>query len=835
MATPPSSTYRIQLAAQHGFDGVTEVVPYLSKLGVTDVYLSPILEATPGSQHGYDVINHAKVSAELGGEERLRAAAKAVHERDMGIVVDVVPNHMAVPTPETLNPVLWSILRDGPHSPYATWLDVDLEWGQPSTDPGLGQGSPGSNLSNRGTPDPAAPWPRSQLILPILGARIDEVLDKDELVVDPTGGPDGRPVLRYYEHVVPVRAGTEDLPLPELLAVQHYRLAYWRVGNEELNYRRFFDIDTLIAIRVELPEVFGATHELTLRLVGDGIVNGLRIDHPDGLADPRGYLRRLADASGNTWVVAEKILGYEEELPTDWPCAGTTGYEAAQRIGGLFVDPAGGPALTQAFAEFTGHAAPWREVVEEARRNVLERVLASELDRLAGVAYRICQSTIRLRDHSRRGITDGLVELFSAMDVYRAYVVPGESPPEESVATLERAAAEARERRPDRAADINLLVDLALGRLGTGAQYDEFCVRFQQTSGPVSAKGVEDTACYRWFPLSSLCEVGGEPHLFGIRPEEFYEWAERRQRHWPYTLNALSTHDTKRSEDVRARLAVLSELPQEWAYAVSSWRDVAGASDDPVTEWLFWQTLVGAWPIDRDRVLSYIVKATREAKVHTSWSDQNVEYESRLNAHLRGVLANDALMASVERFVNQLHSAFVVNCLGQRAIQLLMPGVPDIYAGCETVSLRLVDPDNRTPIDMVVMDDSLTRALADVPNPWTELPAAKLRLTSLGLQMRRRHRPLVGADGAFTPIIATGKAATHVIGFMRSTRLAVLATRLPIGLQARGGWQDTSVALPSGSWKDLLTGNTFEITDNTTSVASLLERWPVALLERSGG
>jgi (1->4)-alpha-D-glucan 1-alpha-D-glucosylmutase len=824
MRSSPLSTYRIQLAAQHGFDGLSDAVPYLTKLGVSDVYLSPILQAVPGSQHGYDVIDHARVSTDLGGEEGLLAAVKVLHERDIGVVVDVVPNHMALPAPETLNPVLWSILRAGPGSPYARWLDAELHWDEGSAD---------SNLSNDGTPQPNGST--RQLILPILGARIDEVLDAGELTLDATGGPDGGPVLRYHGHVLPIRQSTETLPLEELLANQHYRLAFWRVAHEELNYRRFFDIDTLVAIRVELPEVFNATHELTSRLVTGSVISGLRIDHPDGLADPREYLRRLADATDNAWVVAEKILAYYEELPADWPCAGTTGYEAALRIGGLFIDPAGGPVLTEEFATFTGRDASWAEVVEQSRRDVLDRVLAAELDRLADVAYRLCQSNVRLRDHSRRGLTDGLAELLIAMDVYRAYVVPGEEPPQESVDTLERAAASARQRRPDRTPEIDLLVDLALGRRGRGPLHDEFCIRFQQTSGPVAAKGVEDTACYRWFPLSSLCEVGGDPDRFGVDPDEFHQWAAERQRRWPYTMNALSTHDTKRSEDVRARLAALSELPGEWTRAVSSWRAAAGSCDDPTTEWLLWQTLVGAWPIDTNRLVSYLIKAAREAKVRTSWSSPDAEYERRIDAYVGRVFASDELLASVAQFVERLHPAFVANCLGQRVIQLLTPGVLDLYAGCETVNLRLVDPDNRVPVDIDALDHLLNRALAGVPDPFADLPTAKMRLTCLGLHLRRRYPELVGAEGDITPVTTTGDAAGHLVGLMRGERLVAVATRLPFGLRTHGGWRETSISLPAGSWRELLTESTYDVDDGPLSAQSLLAHWPVALLERDRG
>jgi (1->4)-alpha-D-glucan 1-alpha-D-glucosylmutase len=824
MPACPLSTYRIQMAAQHGFDGLAEAAPYVAKLGISDAYLSPILQAIPGSQHGYDVIDHTKIDADLGGEHAFEAAVKVLNEHDIGAVVDVVPNHMAMPAPETLNPLLWSILRDGPDSPYARWIDATLQWDE---------GSLGSKGSNQGTL--RTNGQAQQLILPILGARIDEVLDAGELTLDPTGGPHAEPVLRYHGHVLPVRQGTEELPLEELLARQHYRLAFWRAAHEELNYRRFFDIDTLVAIRVELPEVFEATHELTSRLVARGVVNGLRIDHPDGLADPRGYLRRLADVTGDVWVVAEKILAHDEALPSDWACAGTTGYEAAVRIGGLFVDPAAGAALKDMFAAFTGFDVSWSEVVEQAKRDVLDHVLTAELDRLADVAYRVCQDNVRLRDHSRRGLTDGLVELLIAMDVYRAYVVPGEDPPPESVNTLERAAASAQQRRPDLITEIDLLVEMALGRLGRGLLHDEFCVRFQQTSGPVAAKGVEDTACYRWFPLTSLCEVGGEPDRFGTSAEEFHQWAAERHRHWPHTMNALSTHDTKRSEDVRARLAVLSELPSEWWRAVSGWRDAVGSFGDPVTEWLLWQTLVGAWPIDANRLMSYLVKATREAKVRTSWSNPDTEFERRLDSYVGRVFADEVLLTAVARFVDRLHQPFVVNCLGQRAIQLLTPGAPDIYAGCETVNLRLVDPDNRVLIDTNELDRLLDAALISVPDPWTDLPGAKLRLTSLGLRLRRRYPEVVGAEGGVTSVDAAGSAAGHVVGLARGDRLAVVATRLSVALTAVGGWRETSISLPTGTWRELLTESIYHVDDGHLSAQLLLTGWPVALLERVGG
>ncbi len=528
----PTGTYRLQLRPEFGFDEAAAVLPYLHDLGVSHVYLSPVLQAAPGSTHGYDVVDHSHLNEELGGAEGFRRLSDAAGSLGMGVVVDVVPNHMAVPTPASLNAALWSVLRTGPASPYSRWFDV--EW---------------------------AAQERA-LLMPVLGRRIGEVVADGEITLDRTGGPGGQPVLRYFDHVFPVRPGTEDLPLPELLDRQFYRLAHWRVGDEELNYRRFFDIDTLAGVRVEDEQVFAETHAVLLALVAEGRVHGLRIDHPDGLADPRGYLRRLADATGGAWVVVEKILEGGEPLPVDWACAGTTGYDALLQIGGVLTDPAGAAPLTELYTQLTGESADFGAVVDDAKRFVVEHGLHAEVARLVEVAAAICHDHLELRDHTRRGIRESLVELLVAMPVYRAYVVPGEPAPDEARRTLAAAAEVATGHlAEDRLGTLGLVVQLALGGLGRGPHRDEFVVRFQQTCGPVMAKGVEDTAFYRWLRLTSLNEVGGDPGHLGVEPADLHAWCARQQADWPTAMTTLSTHDTKRSEDVRARLAVLSELP----------------------------------------------------------------------------------------------------------------------------------------------------------------------------------------------------------------------------------------------------------------------------------
>ena len=809
--TPPSSTYRVQLTPGRGFAALAGRADYLHRLGVGVTYLSPILQATPGSTHGYDVVDHGHVNYELGGEPELLRAATTLSELGIGLVVDVVPNHMALPVPEHLNAAFWSLLRDGTDSPTATWFDIDWSMHQP-------------------------------VVLPVLGQRIADCLDAGELVLERQGGPDGRPVVRYYDHVFPVRPGTEDLELEELLDRQHYQLAYWRSADDELNYRRFFDVDTLLGFRVEEPEVFDASHSLLVGLVRDGIVSGLRIDHPDGLADPRGYLRQLAAATYETWVVVEKIVEGDEDLPADWMCAGTTGYEALQRICGLFVDPSSASVLTTAFA---AHATPgdpaelpWDDVQEQARRLVLTGMLSPEVDRLAALAYEVCQAEVRLRDISRKGLFEAVVEMLAVIPVYRAYVFPGEAPPEESVAVLDEVALRATESLPLRAVEIALVRDLALGLRGRGVREDEFCLRFQQTSGPAVAKGVEDTAFYRWFPLTALNEVGGQPDRFGFTPEEFHAWAEVRQMRWPNGLTTLSTHDTKRSEDVRARIAVLSEVPDLWVESIQRWRGQGRGLTSPdgevdgATDWLMWQTLIGAWPIDAERMSAYLVKATREAKLRTSWREPNAEYEDGLATSVEGILGDPAMVAELGGLVDTLRPGFVANVLGQRAIQLLAPGVPDIYQGCETVSLTLVDPDNRVPPDDERLAVLLSRAL-DVPvDPQVDLDAAKMRLTALGLRLRREHPDLVGAEGAYEPLAFTGPRADHAVGFVRGGGLAVTATRFALRLSEARGWdQATTTTLPEGRWRDVLTGREYE-GGVALAAADLHREWPVTLMER---
>jgi (1->4)-alpha-D-glucan 1-alpha-D-glucosylmutase len=793
----PTATYRLQLTAEFGFADAEAILDYLAALGISHLYLSPVLQAVPGSTHGYDVVDHDTLSEELGGAEAFHALAKAARERGMGIVVDIVPNHMAVPTPETLNQPLWSVLRDGPASPYANWFDVDWT-----------------------VPDRA-------MLMPFLGRRIGECLDAGEIVLDTSGN---EPVVRYFDHLVPVRPGTEDLPLEQLLDRQWYRLAYWRVADEELNYRRFFDIDTLAALRVEHPDVFAQSHYLIGALVREGHISGLRVDHPDGLADPVEYLTRLQKLTGGCWVVVEKILTGEELLPEDWPCAGTTGYDALRRVGGLFVDPAGFAELVELNAVFTGDDVEFEAVAAAAKRQIVTTSLWAEVVRLGGLAADICHDDLRLRDHTRRGLEEAITELLIGCAVYRTYVVPGHPAPDAAVAVLDHAAAVAKSRLPEERHDtVDLIREFALYAPVGDRRRQEFVVRFQQTSGPVMAKGVEDTAFYRWFPLSSANEVGGEPDHAVVDPAAFHAYATTMCRAWPAAMTTLSTHDTKRGEDVRARLAVLAELPEAWARAVEDWQRAAAgyhsaAGPDPATEYLIWQTLVGAWPLTADRLVEYLHKATREAKLHTSWTAPDAEYDGAVERFARAVLAVDRLVAGIGAFVAELAPAARAVTLGQKLVQLTMPGVPDVYQGSEFATFTLVDPDNRRPVDFAGRRDRL--AALDAGEAPRDLDDEKLLITARALAVRG-DRPEAFA-GDYRELSTTSQ---HAFGFVRGGDVICAVTRLAHRLHGAGGWGEHTVELPGGAWRDVLTDRQYSA--GPLAAAQLFETYPVALLVRS--
>jgi (1->4)-alpha-D-glucan 1-alpha-D-glucosylmutase len=803
-----TSTYRVQLTPQFGLDDAAAIVPYLADLGVSHLYCSPWLTASPGSQHGYDVTDHSEVNPELGGEAALARLHEACEAAGLGIVLDIVPNHASVAAPESANPPWWSVLRDGPGSSHAAWFDIDWD----------SRDNPG------------------KVLVPVLGSSLAECLAAGEITVDGDQ-------LRYFDHVFPLAAGTEQLPLPELLAAQHYRLCLWSVGGEELNYRRFFDVTTLAGLRVENPEVFAATHERILASVADGTVHGLRVDHPDGLADPKGYLARLSEAARGCWLVVEKILEHGERLPPDWACNGTTGYDALNRLVGVFVDQAGEEALTRLCDELTDSPSRWSTVATESKRLVLDTVLSAELNRLTELLVKAAWSRPAYRDLTRRGLREGLAELLVQFDVYRAYLRPGEKVSAEAQAVIDRAAEHAAMALPERDVQIRAVADLVI------SGPDELVVRFAQTCGPAMAKGVEDTAFYRYSRLLALNEVGGDPGRFGTSVEEFHAEAALAQAQWPQTMTTLSTHDTKRSEDVRARLTLLSEDAKGWKRTVDHLLSLATkytgpAGPDRATQYFIFQTLVGAYPIGEERLSAYLTKATREAKLHTSWLAPDEGFDEALQSYLKGILQDTAVLAAVEKYAGELIEPGRTTSLAMKLLQLTIPGIPDTYQGTELWDLSLVDPDNRRPVDFgerARVASVLGRADAAPAAPRIDdTGAAKLHLIRQTLRLRRQHPDLFGAEAAYQPLEVSGSASAHVLAFARGGQLVTVVPRLVLGLRQAGGWKDTAVELPPGQWVDVFTGRrhgSVNAPESSAYVLKLLRDFPVALLvaaERAG-
>ncbi|MER7052797.1 malto-oligosyltrehalose synthase [Streptomyces sp. NPDC000351] len=778
----PSATYRLQLQPAFPFGAAAAAVPYLASLGVSHLHLSPVLEAVPGSQHGYDVVDHARVRAELGGEEGLRALARTAREHGLGLVVDIVPNHMAM-SPRH-NRALWEVLREGPKSPYARWFDIDWE----------AQGG--------------------QLLLPVLGAPVGEVLD--ELRVDGD-------VLRYHDHAFPLRSGTADLPLPRLLDAQWYRPVWWRLARTELNYRRFFSISELIGVRVEDPVVFEATHATVLRLLHEGVVDGLRVDHPDGLADPDTYLRRLHEATGGRWTVVEKILADGERLPAAWPVAGTTGYDALRHVDGLFTDPAGYGELLGQYRRFaapqTDRGGDWAATVRRAAYKVITHELATETDRLTRVAHRLCVASPEpaLRDRAPWALRTALRELLVRLEVYRPYG----SVDAASVVT-EEAAAEARLAFavPQEAGAVDVVRDLVLGRYGDGPDHVEFRTRFAQTASALRAKSVEDTAFYRYVPLLSATEVGGNPGSPALSPEDFHAYCARVQRDWPATGTVVSTHDTKRSADVRAALAVLTECPERWADVLTEVTRTGEGVPDAQLAWAAWQTVFGLGPADGERVREALLKHVREAGMYTSWTEREPPYEEAV----AGFVAAGPCGAPGERvaaFRAALGPHIRANVLGTALTHLTMPGVPDLYQGTEDEYLALVDPDNRRPVPFGEGGDA-----------GRSQDGEKGAVTRAALALRARRPDVFGDAATYEPLRAEGPAAAHCVAFVRSGEVLTAVTRLSLRLAEAGGWHGTALPLPPGRWADALTPGR-EFTGHAR-VEELFSGVPVALLERVG-
>jgi (1->4)-alpha-D-glucan 1-alpha-D-glucosylmutase len=715
----PRATYRFQFHAGFTFADAEALVPYLDRLGISHVYASPITMAVPGSTHGYDVTDPSRINPEMGGEPAFRSLVSALKARDMGVVIDIVPNHMGVAGGAN---AWWNdVLARGQASEHARLFDID--WSRP-------------------------------ILLPVLGTPLGEALAAGAITVE-----DGW-LVAYGEHRFPLREGTAGLPLPELLDRQHYRLAWWRTANDTLNWRRFFAINELAGVRAEDPEVFERTHALYFRLYEEGLIHGVRVDHVDGLTDPAGYCRSLRDRLGpEAWIVVEKILGPGEPLPRVWGIDGTSGYDFMEEVTALLHDPAGAEPLGDLWAEVSGRPADLAPEELLARQQLLAWQFTGQLEGCVHAFAAIAPEGVTAA-MLRRAVE----RLLWVFPVYRTY---GPNAPASDAAIREEVRRRVAPHVPPGEWPV---IDFILSRLAGEGNATEAVRRFQQLSAPIAAKALEDTAFYRYGRLLSRNDVGFDAARMSLPVADFHARMEVRAEHWPHAMLTTATHDHKRGEDTRARLAVLSAIPNRWREEVSRWEAIA----DPLSEgvdrgdrYMLFQSLLGAWPgrSDEDfanRIAAWQTKALREAKLRSSWEAPDEAYEARCNTLARALIAHSPFVAAVGAFLVEIAPAAERNSLVTTALRCTAPGVPDLYQGTEFADLSLVDPDNRTAVDYAARVAAL-----DSPPP-------KLRLIADLLALRRAHAALF-AQGTYAP----GNAGDTILAFERRHghhifRLAVL-------------------------------------------------------------
>lgn len=886
MNVDPIATYRIQLTQDFTLHDAAGILPYLAQLGVDFLYTSPCLQAAPSSLSGYDVIDPGRVNRELGGQEGHDALSNALRLQHMSRMIDIVPNHMAISSGH--NPWWHSVLKHGQSSEHADWFDVDWEssaahWPNRVLLPVLGnqfgrvleagelklrhwEGQfslhyydntfPVEPSSTAGILAQVAETLRHQQLafyaeslrrLPRPSVSMQEMVDRRHRETTVLAYLLARLCREEPAVVAAIDAETERLNsnvqgLGELIEAQNYRLADWRAAALDLGYRRFFNINSLVGLRVELPEVFDALHALPLEWLREGQVQAIRVDHPDGLRDPAGYLQRLRKAAPNSWIVVEKILEPGEKLPDDWPVEGTTGYDFADAVQGLFVNAAHEETMTRCYYDFIGEDTRYQEVLQASKRCVLKDLLGSEMARLTSLLWDVCERHWRHRDFTRDIFTRVITEIALGFEVYRTYVRPGVPVSPVDRSRIETAVAAAGRAIPALDAELLQFVQQLLLLEVPGTLEEEFALRFQQLTGPAMAKGLEDTAFYRYVRLTALNEVGGDPGRWSTSPADFHAWCETAQRERPYSMLATSTHDSKRSEDVRARLLVLSEMPQRWREAVQRWRgmneDCRGARIDANAEYLFYQSLVGAWPIEEERVQAYMLKALREAKVHTEWTSVDEEYESQWRDFVAGALANKAFTDEVAQLVAAVQAGGCLNSLAQTLLKTTAPGVPDIYQGSELWCYSLVDPDNRRPVDFELRrrlcaeldklspDEIMQRMHEGMPKLW---------IIRTALALRGEHPEWFGAESSYTPLWTEGACKEHVLAFMRADNSITIVPRLMMSLKGptdswRKEWGDTYLTLPAGNWRNRFDASCYA--NGRVEINELLQQVPVALLVR---
>lgn len=874
----PRASYRLQMHSRFNFSILCEHLDYFQKLGISHLYLSPCLQAAPGSLHGYDVVDHSHLNIELGGSYGFEKLAKMLEERNMSMILDIVPNHMAVRGPE--NPWWWDVLENGPSSLFARYFDVD--WYVES-----------DHFANL-------------ILLPILGDHYGIVLEAGELKIE---HKQGKFTLHYFENVFPLapksltlileiayrksaieeigflagalqslpHASSRDIErihrrhrdkaiifsmlssmckevigfedainqaveqlnqnydqLDALIGRQNYKLAFWKLSQYQVGYRRFFNINSLVGLRMEDNRAFKDSHQLVIDLAQTGKIDGFRVDHPDGLFAPTEYFNNLRRACPDALIVAEKILESEEKLNSLWPISGTTGYDFLNLVDGLFVDADGYQKLIHYWQEFIGEDHEFDELVYKSKKQIIKKLLGSEINRLAEDLTRICEKHRRYRDFAHQQLYDALIEVTTGYNVYRTYLQPETGQIAEMEAEIITTAINsARARHPEFGDYVfDFIAEVLLLKL-KGKEENMFIRRFQQFTGPVMAKSLEDTVFYVYNPLTAVNEVGGNPASPAVGPDRFHEWCLHITKNWPLTMLTGSTHDTKRSEDVRARLRLLSEIPDQWNTRLQLWHEMnaplcKNAVPDKNTEYLLYQTMLGAWPIEKERIKQYMQKAVREAKVHSNWSEPDKVFETALEEFIDSLYQHENFIQSLNDFVSELEVPGWINSLQQLTLRLTAPGFPDIYQGCEIWNHSLTDPDNRRPVDFAQISelfDQLTdRCCREIMYEQQQgLP--KMFIIKKVLELRAKV-PEFNEPDSYQQLDVAGTRHENLIAYMRGSSVIVLVPRLSMSL--KNNWGATRLTIPDGRWQNIFTDQI--INSGSQKIKDLLKEFPVAVL-----
>ncbi len=932
----PAATYRIQFNPDFGFEAARHIAPYLVELGVSDLYASPIFKPRQGSTHGYDVVNPNQLNPELGTPEQFQALIQTLQDHQIGWLQDIVPNHMAY---DSQNPFLMDILEHGPNSEYFNYFDI--EWEHSYNDikgkvlaPLLGDFY--GNCLEKG--EIQLQYAQEGLTVHYYGLKLPIRIEsytkflthgqerlaqslgrehpdyikllgilyflKDTPLLDHPGEQRkdqayfvktllwelytaNEAVQKFVQQNLGMFNGEVGKPesfalLDDLLSEQFYRLSFWKVGAEELNYRRFFTINELICVRVEDVDVFNATHDLVSQLVADGQITGLRIDHIDGLYNPTHYLQWLREKMGDAYIVVEKILelGQEyfsrsEELPDEWPVQGTTGYDFLTCVNALFCQRENYRQFSDLYTRFSGVTSDYEALIAEKKRIIADKNLAGDVENLANFLKRLAGQHRYGRDFTLNGLRRAILEVLILFPIYRTYTSSQGLREKDRVCVLD-VLRQAKMQLPILVNELNFIEKILLLEYDDNstpedqAQWLHFVMKFQQFSGPLMAKGFEDTFLYVYHRFVSLNDVGGMPHQFGITIPAFHSFTQKRQDRWPHTMNATATHDTKRGEDFRARLNVLSEIPTEWEAQVTAWGErnpvhkaVVGDRliPDRNDEYFLYQTLVGAFPFEEheypgfiERIKEYVIKAVREAKVHTAWLHPDTDYEEGFVQFIDRLLQpteENLFLAELRAFQQRIVDYGILNSLSQTLLKLTVPGVPDVYQGTELWDLSLVDPDNRRPVDFERrrgwLQDLKMRAKSDVLGLLAELHETrtyggiKFYLTTRTLHTRQKYRELF-QQGSYIALEVMGKHREHIVAFARhygdQTAIVVVPRlltglvepgQLPVG---RGVWGETRIEIPQGlqgTWKDVFAEHTVKGGD-TLAIAQILKHFPVGLL-----